>query len=659
MEEEIQKINVSQPVEAPSTDGTGGSGTTHSEPTSFETNEPPKKRSFKKPLGILGVVLAVLAVIGVAAFFFIVVPLTKTYADAQKAIASARSINEAFKAQDIQKVNESVVATQNQVKVVQQDLSAVGWAKFVPFLGAYISDAEHGAKAAYHGLEGAKIMTLAVEPYADILGLKGQGTFAGGTAEDRIAKLVETFDKVTPQVDQVAKEMEIVKSEMAQIDPNRYPEEFQGRPVRAQIIEAKNLATAADELLTEARPLVKQIPTLLGSKGEAKYLVLFQNDKELRPTGGFITAYAVFRVDKGKIALDAADDIYKLDDTIKKNVTPPEPISKYLNVYGWRLRDSNFSPDFAESMKVFEDIYASSSQKKQINGIIAVDTHLLVALMEALGPVDAYGMKFTTDIVPECNCPMVVYELEKQAGTPRGYWVDNRKDMIGVLLQALMKKALQSGRQTYTVLSQTVIQQALEKHLLVYLHDPEAQKGIEALNFAGRIKTGNDYLHINDANLGGAKSNLYVVQSVKDTVTITDSGADVDLEISYKYPKAADNCSLERKEGLCLAGIYRDYMRVYLPAGATIKEVKGFENKSTTFEDLGHTVIDGFFTVVPNGLGKITVKYSVKGDFKKNGEYKVLIQKQPGTAGNEYTLTVNGQEQKFALTEDKEVVVKL
>ena len=69
-----------------------------------------------------------------------------------------------------------------------------------------------------------------------------------------------------------------------------------------------------------------------------------------------------------RVALDAADDIYKLDDTVTKKVTPPEPIAKYLNVYGWRLRDSNFSPDFASSMKTFEEIYASSTQKKKING---------------------------------------------------------------------------------------------------------------------------------------------------------------------------------------------------------------------------------------------------------------------------------------------------
>ncbi len=650
MDETIEKLDLSSPTAV----------TTEEE--TVVPSYPKSRRSFKKPLLILGVVLLVLLLIGGILGLLLGVPLSKTYADTQKTIASAREINTALKSQDIKKTSEAISKTQSLVKVVQADLRAIGWAKSLPVVGPYIADGEHGATAALHGLRAASIMTQAVEPYADLLGLEGQGTYVGGTAEDRLAKMVETFDKVTPQIDQVAVEIEAVKKELAFIDPNRYPEEFRGRLVRSQIVEAKNIVTGVDEILTQARPLVKHMPALLGSKGEAKYMILFQNDKELRPTGGFITAYAVFRIEKGKIALDAADDIYKLDDTVGKKVAPPDPIAKYLNVFSWRLRDSNFSPDFYNSMKAFEDIYASSSQKKKLDGILAVDTHLLVRMMDVLGPIKVYDTEFNTKIVPQCNCPMVVYELLKQAGTPRGYWVDNRKDMIGQLLSAMMKKALATPKQVYAPLFQAAIEEATQKHLLIYLHNEDAEKGIEVLNFAGRIKTnpGGDYLHINDANLGGAKSNLYVTQAVTDKVMIHDGGADVELTIDYKFPHGADNCSLERKEGLCLAGIYRDYLRVYLPLGASVKEVKGFENKSTTFEDLGHTVVDGFFTVVPQGLAQIKIKYTVKGDFKKNGEYKLMIQKQPGTVGNLYKLSVDGKDQQpFNLTEDKEIVIKL
>ncbi len=617
----------------------------------------------KSPLKIakpVGIVAGVIIVIFVLLFVTIGLPVYKVYADGIKAYAMAKQVKDALKTQDIKKMTNAIITTRTQVQVVESDLAKISWTKSLPFIGGYTSDAIHGASAAKHGLEAAEIMSRAVEPYADLLGLKGQGTFIGGTAEERIMKMVETLDKVTPQIDQIADKMALVQADIDKIDPNRYPETIKGKAIRTNVVEAKKLVAYSGTILTQARPLVKNLPNLLGVNKEAKYLILFQNDKELRPTGGFITAYAIFRVEKGKISLNEADDIYKLDDTVRGNVTPPDPIKKYLNVYGWRLRDANFSPDFESSMKAFQDIFAKSTKKQDLAGVIAVDTHFLVKLMEIIGPVEIYGQTYSAKISPECNCPMVVYELLKAAGTPRGYWVDNRKDMIGLLLQALMKKALAAPKQVYAPLFQSTFDLSYEKHLQFFLSDVESEKGVQAIDFGGKIKTvPYDYLHINDANLGGAKSNLYIVRSVKQEISTTDRGADETLTVSYKYPHGADNCSLERKEGLCLAGIYRNYMRIYLPKGAVVKDVTGFENKSTTFDDLGHTVVDGFITIVPQGLGKITVKYAVAGDFKAKGEYKGLIQKQPGTAGDKYQLIIDGKLQEFALTTDKDIVVKL
>lgn len=655
MEEEIQEIKM---------DGTGFPTAQKGMPVAgsrfpWLAKIKEKFRGGKAPKILLSVVIVLLVLFGIFGIL-VGIPLFKAYNDGKKAYILALGIKDATKTQDIKMTTDAIIAAENQVKVVQDDLKPIGWTKYLPVVGGYTSDLTHFVNAGESGLEAAEIFARAVEPYADILGLKGQGTFAGGTAEDRIALAVATLGKVTPQIDAVADKMTTVKKEIDQVDPNRYPESFQGKPIRSTIAAAKSAIDLVGDLLTEARPMVKKLPDLLGANGERKYLILFQNDKELRPTGGFITAYAVFRIDKGKINLDSSNDIYKLDDTITLHVAPPEQISKYLNVYGWRLRDSNFSPDFYSSMRTFGDLYNSSTDKKEISGILAMDTQVLVDIMNVLGPIPAYGTNFTTDKMPGCNCPMVIYELEKYADQPTGYERGNRKDIIGILLQSILHKALSAPKQIYGQLFQTGLADAQQKHLLIYLHDPDAQKGLEALNWAGRIKTYNgDYLHVNDANLGGAKSNLYIAQSVKQDTSITDDGARTTLTLEYKYPHEADNCSLERKEGLCLAGIYRDYVRVLLPKGATVGEVRGFESQSSTFDSLDHTVVDGFFTVVPQGLARIQITYRVSGNFKKTGEYRELIQKQPGTNANHYKITINGKLQEFDLRQDKELIVKL
>lgn len=604
-------------------------------------------------LGIIFVILVILAVL-------IGIPLAKAYNDGKKAYAMSLQIKDALKNQDIKKVDLAIAATRKQLATTQGDLTLIGWTKFIPFIGGYTSDTSHLLQAADSGLFAAGLAVTAVEPYADLVGFSGQGSFSGGTTEQRIAVLVQTLDKVIPQIDDISKKITDARKQVDMVNPKNYPETLFGKPVREKVVQLQEIVDLTDQILTEARPMVKQLPTLLGVNKQSTYLVLFQNDKELRPTGGFITAYAIFRVEKGKISLNVSDDIYKLDDTISKHVSPPDPIAKYLNVYGWRLRDSNFSPDFASSMKTFEDLYASSSAKDNVDGIIAVDTHVLLRFMDILSPIQVYGTNFTTKKEPICDCPMVIYELEKYADEPKNYERGSRKDIIGVLLSTLMQKAMASGKGIYGPLFTAALEEANQKHILFYLHNEDAQKGIEALGFGGRIKSvSGDYLHINDANLAGAKSNLYITQNVKQDVTVTDFGADVTLTMEYRYPHEADNCSLERKSGLCLAGIYRDYLRVYLPAGTKVGEVVGFENRSTTFEDLGHTVADGFFTVVPQGLAKIVIKYKVPGTFKKDGVYKALIQKQPGTDAVHYQITVNGKKLEFNLVADKELTIKL
>ncbi|MBI3558792.1 DUF4012 domain-containing protein [Candidatus Gottesmanbacteria bacterium] len=619
MDEEIKEIKVENAVEAPA------------------------KKSQKKII-LLGVLAVLVLTIGI--------PLIMAYNDGKVLYQKALTIKDAAKSQDVVKTQEAIAITQAQLKKVRRDLTPLVWTKFII---PYSSDLFNALDAGQQGLEAADILTKAVEPYADLLGFKGQGSFTGGTTEERIVKVVETLDKITPQIDALSQKISLARADIDKIGPNPYPKKYQEK-----IKEIKQLVDLIDQLLTQAKPMVKRLPDLAGVNGEKKYLVLFQNDAELRPTGGFITAYAVFRIEKGKIHLETSDDIYKLDDTLIRQVAPPDPISRYLNVYGWRMRDANFSPDFYSSMKTFEDLYASSSAKQKIDGIIALDTHVLVTLMDVLGPVNTYGTDFTTKKVPQCDCPMVIYELEKYADEPKSYERGSRKDIIGVLLQTLMQKIMAAPRQIYGPLFQAFFKEAQEKHILFYLHNQDAQDGLEAINWAGRIKTyDGDYLHVNDANLAGAKSNLYLVPSVKQEITVTDNGAEETLTLDYKYPRGADNCSLERKTGLCLAGIYRDYLRIYLPKGAVLVNSSGFENKSKTFEDLNHTVIDGFFTVVPQGLAKITIKYRISGEFKKFKEYKSLIQKQPGTDGNHYQVIVNNKSQEFNLTEDKEINVKL
>ena len=103
-----------------------------------------------------------------------------------------------------------------------------------------------------------------------------------------------------------------------------------------------------------------------------------------------------------------------------------------------------------------------------------------------------------------------------------------------------------------------------QKHVLFYLYDKDAQQGIQAVNADGRIRpfTG-DYLHINEANFGGQKANLYVRKTVEQNYEVKNDGNIIKtVTINYKNPHPASDCNLERG-GLCLNAVYRNWFRIY------------------------------------------------------------------------------------------------
>ncbi len=622
-----------------------------------------RKKLFRITRKNVGKVVGIALVIILLLTFGLILPGVRLAKSAQATYTQARVLSSALKQQNIELASVELEKTKAALSDTQNKMKPLIYLKFIPIVNFYYNDAEHGLKAGEEGMKAATIVVDSLKPYADVLGLKGQGSFAGGSAEDRIKTAVLSMGKITPRIDEISDSLVKVRAEVDQINPDHYPEFLFGKKIKSQLTQAKLLTDQGVEFVDEARPLIKVLPSLLGEKEEKKYLVLFQNDKELRPTGGFITAYAIFRLDKGVIKLDRSDDIYVLDDSIPNKPKAPAPILKYLpKVPTLNLRDSNLSPDFIESMKEFNKLYDRAGQKVEVDGIIAIDTNVLVETIRVLDDqITVNGTTYNTKEDSRCDCPQVIYELENNISRPVNYVRTDRKALLGDMLTALMSKALSSSpKQYWGPLFQTMLNQTYQKHVMFYLYDENAQSGIEALNAAGRILPfEGDYLHINDTNFGGAKSNLFVEQEIEVNYEVSGDGRVVKtVTADYKNTYPPSDCNLERG-GLCLNAELRDWVRLYVPKGSKYIKNTGSEVKMTTSEDLGKTVIEGFITVRPLGKTKLTVTYELP--FKvENGTLPVLIQKQPGTYGPSYTIKVNGKTvEKFDLLTDKELKLRV
>lgn len=612
----------------------------------------------------IGIIIGGIALFVVILSLLIILPVKGVYDQAMVVYKTARVSYQAVKNQDIEKAGKDLATTKNEVLILQKKYQRLSWTRILPLLGNYWQDGDRLIRAGLAGIEAGQISTEAIVPYADLLGLKGKSTFVSKSTDERIQTAVATLDKLTPKLGEISAKLAIVNQEIKGIDPNRYPASLGKFSPRTQIAKFKEEILAVSDLFVSARPLLQMSSDLLGQNKQKRYFVLFQNDKELRPTGGFITAYAVFLINKGKMSVESADDIYKLDSNGSTKIFPPKPFMDHLNVFKLYLRDSNFEPDFVTSMKQFETLYNPIRGNSDYDGIIALDTHVLVEAMKILGPIPAYGTNFTTEPDKRCDgCPNVLYELEDIVGKRVGYIREDRKDIIGVLLYQIMQKSLGiSPGKYWGKLFQMALSEMEQKHILIYLHEPKAQMGVESLNMAGRIKDySGDYLHINDANLGGAKANMFVIQRVKDDYQIGSDGSIIKtVTIEYKNSQpGSPGCNLETG-GVCLNGIMPNWLRIYVPKGSELVEFKGSEDKPQTSEAFGKTMFEGFLTVKPLGSSQVVVKYRLPMKYDKSTGLAVLLQKQPGTEGNDYTIMVNGKTvDKFLLETDKELKIKL
>jgi hypothetical protein len=407
--------------------------------------------------------------------------------------------------------------------------------------------------------------------------------------------------------------------------------------------------------LAQLRPAIFVLPELAGLSQPQKYLILFQNDAELRATGGFLTAYAVLNVEKGKVTPEKSSDIYDLDAKFRQRIAPPEIIRTKLKVNTWHLRDMNISPDFKVSMEQFIGYYNELPGETKVDGVITVDTKVLTDLVRILGGIEVPGYgTFTADNDPRCDCPQVFYELENTVGRPTYYIRTDRKAILGPMMQTILQKTYAAPKEVWPVLFTNVWENMQQKHVLMYFFNEDFQSAAEMINVGGRIKAYDaDYLHINDSNLGGAKSNMFVTQAVEQEVMDSENSRTKTITITYKNPRKGDNCNLEAGQ-LCLNGKMPNWTRIYLPKDAQVSEVLGFDNNSVKeYEELDKKVVEGYFELNPESQVKIKLTVSIP---KTAGSYRQFIQKQPGTKNAAYTISYLGEERQFDLATDQEIL---
>lgn len=161
------------------------------------------------------------------------------------------------------------------------------------------------------------------------------------------------------------------------IDAERLPSRV-GAPL-ARIQGILPLITAGFEAL----PL---LPAIAPAEGTRTYLLLAQNNDELRATGGFISSIGTLTFVDGVPTLGPMQDSYAVEDWTKAHPDPPEALREHMGIDLWTTRDANWSPDFPTAARDVAALY-ELNQDTEVHGVIAADMVAAARLLEVLTPL--------------------------------------------------------------------------------------------------------------------------------------------------------------------------------------------------------------------------------------------------------------------------------
>lgn len=437
----------------------------------------------------------------------------------------------------------------------------------------------------------------------------------------------------------------LVEAEMRVLaGDNSYP--FQLPAVQRSVDRIQNVLSRSLRVARSMQQLLAIYRMTAGFDKRKTYMLSLQNSNELRPTGGFIGSVALMTVSGGLLNDFAVQDVYALDGQLKGHVDPPVPIKELLDQEHWYLRDSNWDPDFRVSGERAAWFYEKESAGI-IDGVIGVSTPFLTQLLEVTGPLDLpdYNDRITKDNF--FGKSLYYTKADFFPGSTQ------KKDFLSSLTMAIIAKIASGGAKDMVGLSRALGNSLDQGDIQLWFSDSLPQALAEQAGWAGRINAALpceptctvEQVRFVESNMSVNKVNAYIQRTMNIHTDISEEG-EIDTTVEIFYTNAsADDASLSG------GGVYRTYLRAYLPTDALVLSVAldGSEISPKPAKQKGPSIlpyrdpdiVEGHvmnlgvaFDVPPSNVQrKITLTYRRGKPFvfhENEGEFVLQVRKQPG-----------------------------
>lgn len=405
--------------------------------------------------------------------------------------------------------------------------------------------------------------------------------------------------------------------------------------ILAKIIDRKiNLDNYENQLL-QINVVAGDLPSILGLDKSKTYLVLFENNMELRATGGFIGSYGLLTFGNGKLSDFTISDVYSADGQLNGHVEPPAPIKNYLGEANWWLRDSNWDPDFPTSAKRAE-WFLDKEIGRGVDGVVSIDLEPIKEFLKINGPV--YLTDYNTSIDDKNLFEKIQSEVQDNS-FPGTY---QKSSVLTALSRSIINDIGNLGIGKSVSLAGLLYNSLNERHIQIFLHNIDIQKAISGLAWDGSVfipdcgsNCFSDLIGIVESNVGVNKANYFINRSI-----------DTDIQFNNGYITKSLTLSLNNSANTNLgqSGKYKTYVRLLVPEssnninmetvlGQTIEKINTEINLAKGRKEVGALV-----EVLPGETKKVIFRWSNDVD-QSPGNYSLYIRKQAGV--DNIPLTVN------------------
>ncbi len=350
--------------------------------------------------------------------------------------------------------------------------------------------------------------------------------------------------------------------------------------IRGVFESAKDYFYKTTASLVEMRENCALLKSALGASEPKRYLLIFQNSNEIRPTGGFMGSFAEITVYRGKIikTIFPGGGTYDLKGVLKQFVLPPEPL-RLVN-QRWEFQDSNWFPDFPAAAKKIKWFY-ESSDGPTVDGVIAINVNLVVDLLKITGPVElsatntpVSGGKGWNKILSSEN---FIDEVQQTVEIDYDKKENQPKKILADFYPVFLERLSAVFQDDFVRLAKTFGEAIGQKNIQFYFSDEKLQSKSALYGMAGEIQAaGGDYLYIIHTNIAGGKTDGAVFEEAELKTDVSDSGSIINtLTVKRKHTGV-------NRQGF--SGVRNvDYVRIYVPKGSRLIRADGFNKPEDKF----------------------------------------------------------------------------